>query len=114
MLQCGRGAMPEIGEDPLDNRLARAAPRGPRAFRSRDNIATQKLLCRYPPALPTSSVGAFGFSDTTATRSECPMVNAATTRSSTDKLLKRARSRSRERAAHALRRDEDAWPNSML
>ena len=42
------------------------------------------------------------------------MVNAATIPSSTDKLLRRASSRSRERAAHALRRDEEAWPNSML
>jgi hypothetical protein len=33
-----------------------------------------------------------------------PMVNAATIRSSTDKLLRRASSRSRERVAHALRR----------
>jgi len=33
-----------------------------------------------------------------------PMVNAATIRSSTDKLLRRASSRSRDRVVHALRR----------
>lgn len=33
-----------------------------------------------------------------------PMVNAATIRSPTDKLLRRASSHSRERVAHALRR----------
>lgn len=33
-----------------------------------------------------------------------PMVNAATIRSSTDKFLRRASSRSRERVAHSLRR----------